>query len=171
MRQSLCDPPGPTIRFKSWTSTHYFSNSTGSSATLPGKFLGIVGQDPSDSESNRWHMCDIFRLCFHSFEVYSIDSSKASLCTLQTLLSYLMYFWSRLDDKKLNNSIMPWLLISIYEFDCCTLNMIGLNSLQPYESWVRAALHTRGWANSPWGRLHEISAFFGLEAGLNYTLW
>jgi len=28
----------------------------------------------------------------------------------------------------------------------------------------------RGHANSPWGRLHEISAFFGLEAGLNYTL-
>jgi len=24
--------------------------------------------------------------------------------------------------------------------------------------------------HSPWGRLHEISAFFGLEAGLNYTL-
>ena len=34
-----------------------------------------VGQDPSDSESNRLHV-DIFRFCFHSFEVYSIDSSK-----------------------------------------------------------------------------------------------
>ena len=38
--------------------------------------FGIVGQDPSDSKSNRLHV-DIFRFCFHSFEVYSsIDSSK-----------------------------------------------------------------------------------------------
>ena len=44
--------------------------------TVPGKFLGIVGQDRSDSESSRLHV-DIFRFCFHSFEVYSsIDSSK-----------------------------------------------------------------------------------------------
>ena len=28
----------------------------------------------------------------------------------------------------------------------------------------------RGRANSPWGQLHEISAYLGLEAGLNYTL-
>ena len=35
-----------------------------------------VGQDPSDSKSNRLHV-DIFRFwCFHSFEVCSIDSSK-----------------------------------------------------------------------------------------------
>jgi hypothetical protein len=40
-----------------------------------GKFLGIVDQDPSDSKSNRLHV-DIFRFCFHSFEIYSIDSSK-----------------------------------------------------------------------------------------------
>ena len=44
---------------------------------MPGKFLGIVGQDPSDFKSNRLHV-DIFRFGFHSFEkVYSsIDSSK-----------------------------------------------------------------------------------------------
>ena len=35
----------------------------------------IVGQDPSDSKSSRFHV-DIFRFCFHSFEAYSIDSSK-----------------------------------------------------------------------------------------------
>jgi len=29
----------------------------------------------------------------------------------------------------------------------------------------------RGWANSHWGQLHDISALFGLDAGLNYTLW
>ena len=40
---------------------------------VPGKFLSIVGQDLSDSKSNRLHV-DIFRFCFHSFEVYSIDS-------------------------------------------------------------------------------------------------
>ena len=34
-----------------------------------------VGQDPSDSKFNRLHV-DIFQFCFHSFEVYSIDSSK-----------------------------------------------------------------------------------------------
>ena len=39
------------------------------------KFLGIVGQDPSDSKSN-WLHVGIFWLFFHSFEVYSIDSSK-----------------------------------------------------------------------------------------------
>ena len=42
---------------------------------VPGKFLGIVGQGPSDSKSN-WLHVDIFQFCFHSFEVYSIDSFK-----------------------------------------------------------------------------------------------
>jgi hypothetical protein len=28
----------------------------------------------------------------------------------------------------------------------------------------------RGRANSSWGWLYEILAFFGLEAGLNYTI-
>ena len=42
---------------------------------VPGKFLSIVSQDPSDSKPNRLHV-DIFRFCFHSFEVCSIDSSK-----------------------------------------------------------------------------------------------
>ena len=41
----------------------------------PGKFLGIVGQDPSDSKS-KWSHVDIFRGCFNLFEVYSIVSSK-----------------------------------------------------------------------------------------------
>ena len=40
-----------------------------------GKFLGIVSQDPSDSKCNRLHV-DIFRFSFHSFELYSIGSSK-----------------------------------------------------------------------------------------------
>ena len=39
------------------------------------KFLGKVNQDPSDSKSNRLHV-NIFWFCFHSFEIYSIDSSK-----------------------------------------------------------------------------------------------
>ena len=42
---------------------------------MPGKFLGIVGQDPSDSKSTRLHV-DIFWFCFHSFKVYFVDSSK-----------------------------------------------------------------------------------------------
>ena len=42
---------------------------------VPGKFLGIVGRDPSDSKSN-WLHVGIFRFCFPSFEVYSIESSK-----------------------------------------------------------------------------------------------
>ena len=42
---------------------------------VPGHFLGIVRQDPNDSTSDRSHV-DIFRFCFHSFEVYSRDSSK-----------------------------------------------------------------------------------------------
>ena len=43
--------------------------------SVPGKFFGIVGEDPSDSKSNPLHV-DIFRFCFHSFEVLSMDSSK-----------------------------------------------------------------------------------------------
>ena len=45
----------------------------------PGSFWAyIVGQGPSDSESNWLHVDIIFQLCFHSFEeVYSsTDSSK-----------------------------------------------------------------------------------------------
>ena len=43
---------------------------------MPGEFLGIVGQDPSDSKSNRLHV-DIFGFCLYSFEVYSsINSFK-----------------------------------------------------------------------------------------------
>ena len=42
---------------------------------VPGKFLGIVSEDPTDSKSNRLHV-DIFRVCVHSCEVYFIDSSK-----------------------------------------------------------------------------------------------
>ena len=42
---------------------------------MPRKFLCIVGQDPSDSKSNQFHV-GIFRFCFHLFEVYSIDSSE-----------------------------------------------------------------------------------------------
>ena len=30
---------------------------------VPGKFLSIIGQDPSDSKSNQLHV-DIFRFCF-----------------------------------------------------------------------------------------------------------
>jgi hypothetical protein len=36
--------------------------------------------------------------------------------------------------------------------------------------YTKGRFTPRGRANSPWGRLHEILAFFGLEAGLNYTL-
>ena len=43
---------------------------------MPGKLLGIVGQDPSDSKSNQLHV-DILRFCFiHLRYIPSIDSSK-----------------------------------------------------------------------------------------------
>ena len=43
---------------------------------MPGKFFkGIDSQDPSDSKSN-WLQVDIFRFCFHSFQMYSLDPSK-----------------------------------------------------------------------------------------------
>ena len=45
------------------------------SEAVPGKFLGIVGQDPSDSKSN-WLHVHIFPVLLYSFEVWSIDSSK-----------------------------------------------------------------------------------------------
>ena len=43
---------------------------------MPGKFLGIVGQDPSDSKSSWLRVDIIFWFCFNLFEVYSIDSSE-----------------------------------------------------------------------------------------------
>ena len=45
------------------------------SSLVPGKFLGIVGQDPSDPKSNQLH-ADIFPILLYSFEVFSIDSSE-----------------------------------------------------------------------------------------------
>ena len=42
---------------------------------MPEKILGIVSQDLIDCKSNRL-LVDIFQLCFYSFDVYSIDSSK-----------------------------------------------------------------------------------------------
>ena len=45
------------------------------SELVTAKFLGIIGQGPSDSKSNQFNV-DIFQFCFHSFEVYSTDSSK-----------------------------------------------------------------------------------------------
>ena len=35
---------------------------------------------------------------------------------------------------------------------------------------IKGRFTPRGRANSSWGRLHEILAFFGLEVGLNFTL-
>ena len=40
-----------------------------------GIYIYRVGEDPSDSKSN-WLHVDIFRFYFHSFEIYSVDSSK-----------------------------------------------------------------------------------------------
>ena len=42
----------------------------------PGSFWAFrAGRDPSDSESSHLHV-DIFRVRFHAFEAYSIDSSE-----------------------------------------------------------------------------------------------
>ena len=44
---------------------------------VPGSFGTYrVGQDPSDSESNRLRVHILWFWCFHSSEVYSLDSSK-----------------------------------------------------------------------------------------------
>ena len=42
------------------------TTSTNEFGPVPGKFLSIVGQDPSDSKFNRLHV-DIFRFCFFHF--------------------------------------------------------------------------------------------------------
>ena len=42
---------------------------------MPGKFLGMVGQDPSDSKFGQLHV-DILRSYFYLFEIYSKNSSK-----------------------------------------------------------------------------------------------
>ena len=43
------------------------------SEAVPREFLGIVGQDPSDSKSDMQNyyvrFCEISRFCFQSFEV------------------------------------------------------------------------------------------------------
>ena len=41
----------------------------------PGRFLGIIGQNPSVSKSNQLHVV-VFWFSFIYIEVYSIDSSK-----------------------------------------------------------------------------------------------
>jgi len=42
---------------------------------VPRKFLGIVGQDSSDSKSNRLHVDIDLLVLLYSFEVHSMDSS------------------------------------------------------------------------------------------------
>ena len=64
---------------------------TDSSTHCPGKSLGIVGQDPSDSTSNRLHV-DIFRFCFHSVEGHSIDSSTRSGKFPEVLMNFNRLF-------------------------------------------------------------------------------
>ena len=61
-----------------------------SNLTLPVKFLGIVGQDPSESKFNQLHVHMIFRLCFYSFQVYSMDllNWSAILMKSQTSTNY-----------------------------------------------------------------------------------
>ena len=50
-------------------------------------------------------------------------------------------------------------------------NLLHIQKYLTYKAHLRAANIThRGRANSPWVRLHEISTFFGMEIGLNYTL-
>ena len=39
---------------------------------VPGKFLDVIGRDPSSDYESPWLHVDIFRLCCHSFEVYAI---------------------------------------------------------------------------------------------------
>ena len=59
-------------------------------------FGHIVGQDPSDSKSNRFHV-DIFSFCFHSFKVYSIiDFCK----TIGKFLEVSNFNWLFLELKR-----------------------------------------------------------------------
>ena len=70
--QLKCERPAQNSRhFTTWGDLH----KTKQCDPVPGKILGIVGQDPTDSKSN-WLLVDMFQFCFHSFEIYSIDSSK-----------------------------------------------------------------------------------------------
>ena len=69
---------------------------------VPGKFVDIVSQDPSDSKSSRLHVDIIFRICFHSFVVYSsIDFSK----TIGNSPEVSTFKWLFL---KLNQFICNW---------------------------------------------------------------
>ena len=47
--------------------------------------------------------------------------------------------------------------------------MIYYNLVTRTHSYKGCFTCSRGRAHSPWGRFHEISALFGLEAGLSYT--
>jgi hypothetical protein len=58
---------------------------------VPGKFLGIVGQDPSDSKSNQLHV-ETFQFCFHSFETYFVDSSRMIGNSLEVLMNFNQLF-------------------------------------------------------------------------------
>ena len=74
---------------------------------MPGKFWGIIGQDPSDSNP-AGYMLTSFRLkCFHSFEeVYSsIDSSK--MIGNSPELSNFDRLFLKLDRFIYNYSVLP----------------------------------------------------------------
>jgi hypothetical protein len=71
-------------------------------------------------------------------------------------------------------SSTPCHLWSMYEFLYSLSTWRSSFLINHYRIGLRQLRATRftprGWANSPWGRLHEISAPCGLEAGLNHTL-
>ena len=54
--------PASCLKRVKW-GTHYAGHNDCMFHLVPGKFLGIVGQDPSDSQSNRVHV-DILWFCF-----------------------------------------------------------------------------------------------------------
>ena len=72
---------------------------------VPGNVLGIVGQDPNNSKSSRLHF-DIFRFCFHSFEVYSIDSSKM-IDKSPEILNFNGYFLNSTGSSATNRRFFP----------------------------------------------------------------
>ena len=76
-------------------------------------------------------------------------------------------------DLELGVKLVSPNLCDLNGWDCMdwTFSDLGLGTWDPM--WTASSkgwITPRGWVNSPWGQLHEISALFGLEAGLNYIL-
>jgi hypothetical protein len=90
---------------------------------VPGKFLDIVGQDPSNSKSNRLHV-DIFRFCFIHLKYIPRIPLKRSVSFMKPLNFNRLFL-------KLNRLIYN--ILSVHPKHSFPLSLGGLGSSRPQQ--------------------------------------